>query len=307
MFQLHNESAVAASFKVSYMIAKAKKPHTIAEELIVPCCEVLVKHMIGEPQAKMIREVSLSNTTVQRRIVEISDNIESQLTTAVQHSPVFAIQLDESCDISSLSELMCFVRYIENGDLQTNFVFCKSLETTTRARDVMEHVEQYMSNHNMSLSSLSYCTTDGAPAMMGKRNGFISLLEAGAPKCIGIHCNLHRQVLSSKFLPEDLNDVFKDVIEIINFVKSSATNIRLFMKLCKDEEAEYQRLIYYTAVKWLSRGNAFSRVFELRLQVGEFIDSKNHRLAEPFMAYACVSTMAYQCQPFSTRARYKHL
>ena len=148
-----------------------------------------------------------------------------------------------------------------------------------------------MSNHNKSLSSLSYCTTDGAPAMMGKRNGFISLLKAGAPKCIGMHCNLHRQVLSSKFLPVDLNDVFKDVIEIINFVKS--TNLRLFMKLCKDDEAEYQRLLYYTAVRWLSRGNAFARMFELRLQVGEFLASKNHRLAEPFMAYVCVSRMAY--------------
>ena len=51
--------------------AKAKKPHTIAEELIVPCCEVLVKHMIGDPQAKKLREVYHSGHLGGNRIISL--------------------------------------------------------------------------------------------------------------------------------------------------------------------------------------------------------------------------------------------
>lgn len=32
-----NQQAVLASIKVAYQIARCKKPHTIAEELILPC------------------------------------------------------------------------------------------------------------------------------------------------------------------------------------------------------------------------------------------------------------------------------
>ena len=88
------------------------------------------------------------------------------------------------------------------------------------------------------------------------------------------------------------NDAAKPVVFFIR-KQEQLLNLRLdspgMFQLHNESEADYQRLIYYTGVRWLSRGNAFSRVFEFRLQVGEFLDSKNHRLAEPFMVCACVS------------------
>jgi hypothetical protein len=47
-----NENAVKASYEVSMPIAKAGKPHTIAEELILPAAKAMVSAIVGERTAK---------------------------------------------------------------------------------------------------------------------------------------------------------------------------------------------------------------------------------------------------------------
>ena len=39
---------VTASYEIAVLVAKNKKPHIIAEELIMPAAKVLVKHVIGD-------------------------------------------------------------------------------------------------------------------------------------------------------------------------------------------------------------------------------------------------------------------
>ena len=39
---------VTASYEIARIVAKNKKSHTIAEELIMPAAKVLVKHVIGD-------------------------------------------------------------------------------------------------------------------------------------------------------------------------------------------------------------------------------------------------------------------
>ena len=71
--------AQLASFKVAYRIAKCKRLHTIAEELVLPAVLDLVSTMIGESAAKKLKAVPLSNNTISRRIDKISDDIDDQL------------------------------------------------------------------------------------------------------------------------------------------------------------------------------------------------------------------------------------
>ena len=117
---------------------------------------------------------------------------------------------------------------------------------------------------------------------------------------MGNHCCLHRQVLSSKTMPPELATVFNEVQVVINFVKSSATNTRLFKRLCEENEAETFRLLFFTAVRWLSRGNGFPRVFELRSQRADFLDSKNHRLAQSFRNDDFIAKLGYLADIFAS-------
>ena len=70
---------VTASYEIALLAAKNKKPHIIAEELIMPAAEVLVKHVIGDEAVSKLNSVSVSNNTIQRSITEMSTDIKEQV------------------------------------------------------------------------------------------------------------------------------------------------------------------------------------------------------------------------------------
>ncbi|GFX42627.1 zinc finger BED domain-containing protein 5 [Trichonephila clavipes] len=74
-----NEKALLTSYKVSYKIARCKKPHTIAEELILPAAIEIVETMFGGNFAKELQSIPLSKDTVSRRIDDIAEDVEQQL------------------------------------------------------------------------------------------------------------------------------------------------------------------------------------------------------------------------------------
>lgn len=85
--------------------------------------------------------------------------------------------------------------------------------------------------------------------MTGCKNGFIQLVKEKNPKIIGSHCIIHRQALACKTLPESLNSVLNLAIKIVNCVKSSALNTRIFNVLCNEFCMKYLELIMETLTK----------------------------------------------------------
>ena len=124
-----NTKAVEASYRVSQLIAKAGKPHTIGENLILPTAKQIVEVMLGEKVVQPINLISLSDNTVKRRIDEMADNVCEQLVQNIKESRFYALQLDESTDIANVSNLLAYVRYEENGEIKEDFLFCKPLIT----------------------------------------------------------------------------------------------------------------------------------------------------------------------------------
>jgi hypothetical protein len=72
-------NAVIASYKVANRIAKCKKPHTIAEELILWAAVDMVNIMISESAGELLSKVPLSNNTISHRIQHIADDLNDQL------------------------------------------------------------------------------------------------------------------------------------------------------------------------------------------------------------------------------------
>ena len=135
--------------------------------------------------------------------------------------------------------------------------------------------------------------TDGAPAMLGSKSGFRALVQSKSTGVIFTHCFVHREALASKTLPRGLQDVFNVTIKIVNFVKSSFLNPRLFRKLCEDMESEHKNLLYYTKVRWLSKGNVLSRVFELRDELKIYLNDTKPELAFHFTNAKFIAGLAY--------------
>lgn len=132
------DKALRASFAASLRIAKAKKPQNIGEELLLPACVEMVQEMLGKEAASKNAQIPLSDNTVNRRIEELSSDIRHQTGEKVRNSPMFALQLDESTDVSKSAQLLGFVRFVDSGNILEDFLFCEELKERTTGADSFE-------------------------------------------------------------------------------------------------------------------------------------------------------------------------
>nr|XP_039256335.1 protein ZBED8-like [Styela clava] len=153
-------------------------------------------------------------------------------------------------------------------------LFCKPLETTTKAEDVFEAVAAYFDSNAIKWGNLMGICTDGAPAMLGSRSGFVSRMKQRSPNAIGTRCVIHKEALASRTLPPALEDKLAVVIRIVNFVKATPVKSRLFARLCKNMDSDHEALLFHTAVRWLSKSNMLSRVYEMSEEVKLFLEAQ---------------------------------
>ncbi|CAG9570793.1 unnamed protein product [Danaus chrysippus] len=292
-----------ASYKVAYRIAQQKKPHTIAETLVKPCALDIVELVCGKNERKKVEAVPLSNDVIHSRIVEMSSNVLKQVIEELNASPFpFSMQLDESTDVSQCSQLLVFVRYVKHDtrSIKEEFLFCDSLLETTKASDVFEMIKKFFIAQNVDWKTkLGSICTDGAPAMLGNTSGFAALIKKECPHVIITHCVLHRHALASRTMPTFLKEVMSTCVKIINFIRARALNHRLFKKLCQEMGSEHEVLLYYTEVRWLSRGQVLKRLFELREEVLLFLKNKENSLYEYLEREDFVEGLAYLADIFT--------
>ena len=93
---------------------------------------------------------------------------------------------------------------------------------------------------------------------------------------------INRQVLATKTLPQEFHDIMKSVVSVVNFVKTSASNSRIFSKLCCELDASNNVLLFHTDVTWLSRSKVLTRVFDLRDELKTFFYQKSKPQFEAF-------------------------
>ena len=172
VFQQRNRASVEATFVISLRIAKAKKPHTIAEQLILPCAKDINRILIGKEAESKLNVLSLSDNTVQRRISLMSEDIKNQVIDQMKSAGLFALQLNESRDVSSCAQLIAFVRYVHKGVFKDEFLCIVDLPSTTRGEDIFKTIDAFFKANDIKWEQLCGLCTDGALAMLGHSSGF---------------------------------------------------------------------------------------------------------------------------------------
>ncbi|XP_072380574.1 protein FAM200A-like [Diabrotica undecimpunctata] len=100
--------------------------------------------------------------------------------------------------------------------------------------------------------------------MVGHLTGFLALVQKENPDIFFTHCLLHRETVVAKSLMPELNDVFQTVVKMVNHIKSRPLKARLFYSLYSAMDSEHTQLLLHTEVRWLSRGRALQRFYELK-------------------------------------------
>ena len=139
--QMQKKSAdvVAASFEIGLLVTKQKQPHNIAESLSLPGAKILVERVFGEQAVAKLNAVSLSDDTMRRRIEEMSDDIADQILAAIKELKFqFAIQVDESTDITNYCQLLVYVRYAQANIMKTELLMNHEVSITTKGKDILD-------------------------------------------------------------------------------------------------------------------------------------------------------------------------
>lgn len=95
------------------------------------------------------------------------------------------------------------------------------------------------------------------------------LEEEGVEEAIALHCIIHQQALCTKCLKFD--NVMSDV-KCINHIRCTALKHRQFRAFLEEIQSAYEDVLYFTEVRWFSRGNVLKRFFELRAEMKAFME-----------------------------------
>ncbi|KAJ4941574.1 hypothetical protein JOQ06_011453 [Pogonophryne albipinna] len=278
------EAVTQASYVVAHEIARRSKPFSDGE--FVRDCILKVADIVCPEQKSKFRDISLLNDTVTRRIEDLANDLKEQLGLRVEGlgKGSFSIALDESTDISDTAQLLIFIRTVtEDFEIGEELLSMESIKDGTRGIDICDALCRSLDAYNVELTSMVGVTTDGAPAMVGRKAGAVSLLSDkvannGGENLIKYHCIIHQEALAAHTL--EMKPVMDIVVKTVNFLKSRGLNHRQLKTFLVQSEAEFGDVIYFTAVRWLSRGATLKRFFNLRKEIAEFMQSKGQDLPQ---------------------------
>ncbi|GFS78743.1 general transcription factor II-I repeat domain-containing protein 2A [Trichonephila clavipes] len=162
-----------------------------------------------------------------------------------------------------------------------------SLKGAATGRDIKDAVINCAQSLQIDLKTLVGIATDGAPSMVGKNIGAVSLIFLHT-KALGnssndfetliCHCFLHLENLCAQVL--NMSHVMKAVVKVINLIKNNPLKHRQFQENFRELESEYGAIIYYSKIRWLSRGNCLLRFWKLREEIKIFMSNNGHNISE---------------------------
>ncbi|XP_076053642.1 zinc finger BED domain-containing protein 5-like [Oratosquilla oratoria] len=112
------DKGMLAIYKISNLIAKAGKPHTIGESFIIPAVAIVLSTVMKQSQQEVTSVIPLNNSSVSRRIDEMAADFESQLQVNE-----FSLQLDETTLPDNSALLMAYARFFDVDGIREELIF----------------------------------------------------------------------------------------------------------------------------------------------------------------------------------------
>jgi len=189
-------------------------------------------------EAEVFANISLTRNAVAERISDISANLDSQLKNKVKSFVTFSVALDESTDISDITQLATFIRDVdETFSVTEEFLGLVPMMDTTTPNVIFNSLLGVLKRVGVDWSHAVSIATDRAPSMVGKKAGIAPKLRVKAQVVSGgrelwtFHSISHKEALCCKSLKMD--HVMQVVVRTVNFIRSRVLNHRQFDSLLK--------------------------------------------------------------------------
>ncbi|XP_029452690.1 general transcription factor II-I repeat domain-containing protein 2A-like [Rhinatrema bivittatum] len=270
----------SASFAGALAIVRNGKPFTDGEYakifMLDVANELFDDFSDKDKIIKQIKDMPLSARTAHDRTILMANQIEATQVKDINAAPFFSLALDESTDVSHLSQFSVIARYAVSDTLREESLAVLPMKGTTRGEDLFKSFTELAKEKNLPMDKLISVRTDGAPCMVGKNRGFVALLREHEKRPIlSFHCILHQEALCAQMCGEQLGEVMSLVIWVVNFIVARALNDRQFKTLLDEVGNNYPGLLLHSNVRWLSRGKVLSRFAACLSESRTFLEMKN--------------------------------
>ena len=279
-------TSTVASYEIALMMVK--KSRSFRDGELVKQGAIKMAQVFGEDKAaRKFETVSLSHQTIARRVHDLGEHVSIKLKSVIESCIYFSLALDESTDISDTSQLLIFVRTVDdNFTVQEELVKMCSLNEGTKGSNIYAALEFVIHCYG-GFEKCSCIVTDGAKAMTGHNKGLVGLLKKNGVDCITLHCIIHQEALCGKMLR--MSDVMKTVVDIINLVRggNKAHRHRRFITFLEELNAEFSDLPLYTNVRLLSAGKVLQHFFGLRKEILLFLQTEQLGETQMYQTQLC--------------------
>jgi len=169
------EKATAASLRVSWILAKKKRPF-IDSETVKECIIAVLDEIVSDEKMKTsltdsVNQVPLSDTSTIRRIEVLGNDVFKSLIESVQQAEFLSIAVDESTDNTEIAQLCIYVWLFDGKLFREELLALIALESFTIGDIISEKIMAFFTENGLYISRICLLVTDGAPSMLGKHQG----------------------------------------------------------------------------------------------------------------------------------------
>lgn len=153
--------------------------------------------------------------------------LQKKVDTLVQGSPFVSLLIDESTDISTIENLIIYIKLLNNFNPETHLLGNVHIPNG-QAATVTQIVKDIMASRHLDEKKVVGFGSDGASVMTGKNNGMAARLKRVNPFLISIHCMAHKLALCTSQASTGIQflSTFKETLfSEIFFVNASAQGI----------------------------------------------------------------------------------
>ncbi|XP_026578977.1 general transcription factor II-I repeat domain-containing protein 2-like [Pseudonaja textilis] len=272
----------AASFQISLCIAKHGKPlsdgDTIKTAMLSECSSLFHDFPNRNKIIQHISEMPLSRNTVKDRVQRMASDVSQQLTSDLKKAACYSMCLDESTDINNHARLAIILRYAVGDIIREELVKLVSLSEGTQGIDIYNAVMEAFLSQDIRPEKVVSISSDGSPSMVGATSGFTQFfVKEIKHQVVQFHCIIHQEALCARESSKKFDDVLKDVTKMVNYIMARALNFEQFKALLEEVQAQYNCLLMYSNVRWLSRGRVLERFVACLDEIRLFMNDKGQK------------------------------
>ena len=277
-FTSAQENATAASLRVAWNLAKAKKPFSDSELIKTCAIEMVNEVLIHDEKTKktvvdLLQQVPMSDNSATRRVEVLATECFSTLLTDLKNAQAISLAVDSSCDRTDTEQLSVFARFFDGENFREELLCLLSLPGRTTGEICFNEIMQFFEKNGLDITKIVSIVTDGAPSMVGRQQGLVTRLAAVNPALTAFHCIIHKAVLCAK-LCDEMKTTMDTVTRMVNFIRAnSSLQHRLFKAMLEEMSAEHSDLLLHNDVRWLSKGRVLERVCDLHEEILTFLAS----------------------------------